>query len=629
MNELTVALLALTLTVGSLARVDTVARAIAKTRGIGMVTTAPKSGRPGRDTSSSAQNVFIKPFDPFRDSRLSRRRKEPITFDHFAHTGSVLYRDSDGTVVINGPLTENNLQAVISSFGAATRSLRIESAQSLSSDLKIPSNVTVTLGSTGSINYGTHNLTINGPFQAPLRQVLVGTGTLRFGGNAAAEYFPQWTGASPTASGSVNRLAAQTMLDAMPAGGKVRLTEMFPISGTGPQLLLISKRLYLEGNGLTGFIVDSGVPASTDVIRVSIVGEGRFVTIKDLTIIPASGRPSRYGIHLDISAPRQRLADLLITGCYIEQLGSQAIHLSNPLPNRDGFFVSQIERNFLVGGISLQNAGDSISIIDNTIAGAGLGIDLSTVPGAMMTVIERNNLTSAGGQVRISSGDQLRIEKNNIEQVSTYTGSSNAMVELAGSSGAHLVNTIVRGNTINPLGRVANLIKIDYAEDAVIEDNNLQKGTGTGIVITANALDTKVRPNRWGTAEIAPSIDDNGVGTRNVDKSLAVVAAGWANNGVPIKNAVSRKDSEGWVQLQGLIVATRTPSLPVSLFTLPVGHRPSAPIHLPVLVSTAAGPVVMGRIQITTGGVVVLETGPTATNDSVSLEGIRFFAAEP
>ena len=505
--------------------------------------------------------------------------------------------------------------------------------------LNIPANVAVDYTEGGAFKLTTgRTLTVSGPQIAPLRQIfydaLAYQGTVSFAGNASVSTLPpEWwtTNSSP---GTTDMTAAiNAAIQAANAGNTIALTSSYLLSGSGAELLLVNKNVNLVGIGANGTFLNvaASVGGTVDVIHVNIAGSARFLTIRNLTIVPVSGHPARYGINLDVSQPNHALANVSIVENYIEQFGSQCIHLSNPIPNPDGFFVSQIQRNFLVGGISLQNSGDSNAIRDNTIAGAlaDIGIDISTVPGATKSIIDGNNITTARGAIRIQSGGQISIMNNNIEQVFTYRGSSNAMVDIAGSSGAQVIGTVIKNNTINALGKVTNLIRVDYAEHTIIEDNNLQKGTGSSITITANALNTDVRPQRWGTAEIAPSVMDLGRGTKGVNKTPTLVA-GWVSDGTQTAVAKYWKDSANQVHFGGLIITTlNPPNFPVVLWTLPVGFRPATTIYLPITALTASGQAVAGYVRVTEGGAVSLENPNMALNDRITLDGVNFPAAVP
>lgn len=407
-----------------------------------------------------------------------------------------------------------------------------------------------------------------------------------------------------------------------PAGG-------YLVSGSGSEIFLITKLMNIFAESTTtGLVVKANVPNTTDVIRVNIPGEVRFVTIRDLIIVPESGTPARYGIHLDVTDPNNKLANMLISRVRIEQLGSKSIKLSNPIG--DGFYCNQIEKSLLVGGIELERCGDSVLIHENTITGRGIGVDMSAVDGSIEQSISFNNITSTGGSIRIKSGDQLNILYNNIEQVSDFTGSSGAMIEVVGRTDASIIGTKIIGNSLNgnlPTIKPTHLIKVDYAEDTVIENNNLQKGSGESVYISENAKDTKLGPNRWGSAEIASSVVDLGIGTRNVWQA-PIIVTGWQNAGAPANPVGFLKDNNGFVHFRGAIITTlNNPTVPTTLFTIPLGFRPSKEIWVVMYGLSTVGNF-SAYVKITSQGAVILESGPSRLYDNISLENIMYFASE-
>lgn len=76
----------------------------------------------------------------------------------------------------------------------------------LTSDTTVPSNIHV-LALKGTLFYGPYTLTINGSFSAGLYQVFSGDGNVSFGDGAVDKVYPQWWGASPSASESANTSA--------------------------------------------------------------------------------------------------------------------------------------------------------------------------------------------------------------------------------------------------------------------------------------------------------------------------------------------------------------------------------------------------------------------------------------
>lgn len=401
------------------------------------------------------------------------------------------------------------------------------------------------------------------------------------------------------------------------------------LNGNGTELIKVNKSVDLVGESpRTTLAISSSVPNTTDVIRYDIPSKVRFLTIKNLTIAPVSGTPARHGIHFDVTDSNQQIANSLVERIYVEQLGSSCIKVSNPT-NNDGFFANHIEKCFLVGGVTLERCGDSVVLRDNIITGNGIGIDMTAVPGAAQVVIETNNITSKAEKIRIGAGAlQVKITRNQLEQVFDYEGASGALVLIEGNAQGSIISCDIIGNNINgaiPTIKPANLIKLDYAEATVIKDNYLQKPQGTSIYISASSKDTKIGSNRWGTAEIEPSVTDFGIGTRNVWQ-VPTIASGWQNNGTPTDDVGFMKDSDGYVHLKGLIITTlNPPTLPVIMFSIPPGFRPKKSGYH-IAYGTSGGVNHPIFINITATGSVVVQDGVSALYDIISFEDIKYFA---
>ena len=288
------------------------------------------------------------------------------------------------------------------------------------------------------------------------------------------------------------------------------------LKGSGTELLLINKALRIVGEtSATTLLVDSTVGETTDIIRVDIAGTVRNLSIQNLTILPNSGTPGQHGINIDVTDAGQQIAELLISRVHIYAVGGKSINLTNPTATA-AFYHSWIEKCVLYKGIYLERCGDNVSISDNIITGAGIGIEVSTeVGGVSQLLISHNNITSKGGAIKLTSGDQTKIVYNQIEVPDGFTGSS--LVDIAGNETTPLIMATIADNNINgncdkdPMA--TNLISLGYTIDAIIRDNNLQKGSVDSVVVTANAVDTRIDHNHWGHPEISPSISDAGTNT--------------------------------------------------------------------------------------------------------------------
>lgn len=105
-------------------------------------------------------------------------------------------RQYDKSVGIN-PTWFSSLSTALTSIGSSDTSFVISDTITLSSNVVIPSNITLTIKKGGLIILGNFNLTINGSFEADRYKVFstTGTGKVIFGTSSIDAQFPEWDGA--------------------------------------------------------------------------------------------------------------------------------------------------------------------------------------------------------------------------------------------------------------------------------------------------------------------------------------------------------------------------------------------------------------------------------------------------
>ncbi len=428
-----------------------------------------------------------------------------------------------------------------------------------------------------------------------------------------------------------DRTAIQNAINAAQVNGGI---VYFPagnylLDGTGTELLLITGQIHLLGAGARSkLVVASTVSSTTDVIRIKPTTFAGFgYGIDSIYIAPQSGTPARHALNIDITNADQIMAKLYIQNSNFYQFGGRAIYLTNPT-NLDGFFTSIIQNNLFYGGLSLQNAGDSLNFIGNTFTGTNAALDLSLVSGAAQVVIAFNNITSAGGAVRVTGGSQIKILHNQIEQVVAHTGPDNAMISIEGLPTNYVQFVEITGNNMNAHTFVANNIRLNYSAYAQIRNNVLTK-EGAGpfnnyINILSNAVSTGIDADNYfgtptGTVSYSTAITDNGSYTNGVKKSATLLNS-WVNyDTANWESASFMKDSDGFVHLSGLIKnGTTTPG--TVIFTLPANFRPKL-AHKFSVVSNNGSTSVLGDVNVLATGEVMLISG---SNGYLSLDGISF-----
>jgi hypothetical protein len=435
-----------------------------------------------------------------------------------------------------------------------------------------------------------------------------------------------------------DRAAIQSAIDAAEVDGG---TVYFPagvyyLDGDGSELLLIEKQIRLLGDGYRSILAVAGtVPNTTDVIRINPTDFAYLYGINGITITAAKftdplNPPARHAINIDIQEGNEvyYFAKFNMENCFIGIFGDYSIKLTNPY-NIDGFFTSVFQNNVINGGMDLDRAGDTLNIIGNQITGPRTGVKLSMVPGASHVTISHNNITSHGGAIHLTSGSQVKILYNQIEQIWSYTGTEDAMISINGSQITEIIGNNMNGfGSINKPGtvKVANNIRVHGANKTRIHSNYLSAGTGANIVLDPEARNTEIGSSNifFSTAGafVTPTtgVVNDGVGTMGVEKAAAL-QNGWQNYGLDFQEASFIKGDDRIVHLSGLI-ADGTTTLGTLLFTLPESYRPQKKQKFVV---SSSGGLIAGDIEVHPNGDVILAYGSSVY---LSLSGISFSAED-
>ncbi len=375
--------------------------------------------------------------------------------------------------------------------------------------------------------------------RTPLLFALIGTSLLAQQKDSSVRY-PGFVYAS--VYGYTNA-GLQAAIDATPAGGTVFVSGAYAFSGTGDQLILINKSINIKcaGWGLTNFIVNASVGASTDIIRVR--GQNVGTTIKDCQISAASGTPGRHGIHLDATSTvngDNYISNFQVMHNLIGTLGGQGIQMTLNAPNTDGVFTGAIKYNN-VTGIDGENSGDGISIEENIIQGAN-GIHLNSVSGAYQNTIEKNRLVGCKS-IWVEHAWYPQVVANQLE-LGASCAANDAGINITGTALRPVLNPHIQGNQIFLLGTsgIYN-IKIDYTVEASIDDN-------TCGIVTSNYRCIRRTGNQIGTIYGVNHVGDlpqlvfmysgtDGAGDIKMDQTGLNNVAGQANVGSIKTNPLS------------------------------------------------------------------------------------------
>jgi len=235
--------------------------------------------------------------------------------------------------------------------------------------------------------------------------------------------------------------------------------------------LTITARLHMYGDGAGVSIIQTSSAAECIKVTVPLGYGNTFSYFNDFGIQPATAGGGTNGLACVLTsagASYSYMSNFVIERVYVGDFGNYGLYLNNTVANADGFFTGTIHRCWISNGINLYKVGDSINIEENTItdgahittahAGGNVGIIANVLSGARQVVIRSNNITTSGGAIAITSGEQVRIENNQCEfpffgYDKPYGASNSATV--AYNALIYLYNatyTEIRGNTIQPGG---------------------------------------------------------------------------------------------------------------------------------------------------------------------------------
>lgn len=240
----------------------------------------------------------------------------------------------------------------------------------------------------------------------------------------------------------------------------------FRIEGTGVAIFEQRKPGVLVGEpGKSIFLLDNNVPNSRCVFHVNpdplYSGHGDGYGFYGITIQPETYNVGigLHGIIYNTTATGQYLRQPFVEKCGIHQMSGNAIVSVNS--NQDGIAMLRVIANqYLLGGIALNNCGDSTQIKENIIAGAGIGVFVSPVPGATRLSIVDNNISSVGGCVYLQNPNSYHLQGNNMEQNAGYNGGVGAMVFVQNALGGSIEN-----NQFQSMGNTSCLRRLNCVND--------------------------------------------------------------------------------------------------------------------------------------------------------------------
>ena len=521
------------------------------------------------------------------------------------------------------------------------------------------------------------SVTLTGPFVSDLshRFDTSAGGTITFYAQCP-EVYPQWWGA--VGDGVHDDTAAiQAAINATPYAGVLQMVNSVPGSISQFKVttsLIFPRPIHFRGQGYgTVILVATAFDVATDVLiyRPTAGTGSEYVEFSNFYLLPESGTPGRDALLLDLAAAGTSLQKLMVDRVVLRARNGRAIHASNPSADHDAVFASDIRGCSLFGGVYLQGAGDSMTLLGNTITSDpsatadgckwGVEVDLiSTVDpfgaDSSCLLIQGNNITAQGGAMLIKKGPRTRFLYNNCELYGPVIGGTfvtngtnnphKALIDIDGLDAKHVSQTEIRGNFFGPTTHSLNfIVRVNYADDTVIEDNTVYPtgdgsggwwnnaptttpktfdATWSGIDVTENAIRTYVGPQVWDPAGIvANRTSDAGSGTRGIPRLLTALANSWANLGYPYTAAKAVIDRNGMCHLFGNI-AGGTMTTGTTILTLPAGFLPADTSFCSVGTASGTTPT-LGLLLVRSTGVI--ETFTITANDVLCLNDVTFLVA--
>ncbi len=415
---------------------------------------------------------------------------------------------------------------------------------------------------------------------------------------------------------------------ALNIGGDIFIPPLLPgdiYQITSP--LVISKPTRLFGAGVNSQIVGaSSFTATDDVIRIiPAAGVQRITYALERFTLGIVGGAGRHCVHIDltsVSNPSLYMFDM--DRMYLNNTGGRSLKLTNPT-NQDGFYTSTIRGCAIHSGIWMERCGDSVIFTENQITLDKCGIELSFTNGAAQIIIDKNNMTSAGGAILLHNGTQVKITNNQIEQIPAYTGAEVALITLKGDT-AQIYDCDITGNNINTLGNISHCIDVQGATDTRIEGNTMVGATHVRVGASAvrTVVATSNRFNNLSYVIVPMVVTDTGAETAGPWKTVTVFSNSWvADDAVnwPVRYS---KNEAGIVTVEGMVRGGTT-GTGTTVFNLPAGYRPvGAGNNRYAVIANAGGVWGTGSIQLLGTGDVQYMSG---TNSNL---GVFFtFRAAP
>lgn len=280
--------------------------------------------------------------------------------------------------------------------------------------------------------------------------------------------------------------------------------------------------------GGTVFLLSASFPADCDVFRFAGTKPLQGRTLKNFLVRPFIGASAFYGQHMiNFDGVEDAYYEFQVTieNVYLTNNAAStgyAIRSSGSASNAGGV-VNQmtIQNNFLMSGIKMTLAGDTIRILNNGIGANSVtgscGVDVTQFTGGGHLYIAGNNINNTSCRVKVGQSASARVVDNYIET------NANGVV----STGIEFTSTAswpsASGNLITNNGNQSGSVGVAIGASVVgaqVEDNTIVVPSGA-TAITNAGTDTNFGLNRMyvGGVRANTSITDSGSGSTYVPQS--------------------------------------------------------------------------------------------------------------
>lgn len=429
-------------------------------------------------------------------------------------------------------------------------------------------------------------------------------------------------------------------------GGNYKVRE----ASAGAGYCILNKGVSVRGEGTTFSQISplASVANTVSFMRIAPLNNADIshLVLEDFLIYAniSGSAQGKYGIHILTNTNIANLGALYMRNVYVAPTTDVSVKGENSgAVNAQGVpSLCIIENCYFFEGMDLVDAGDSISIRSNTLKATGTrkGVSAVMVNGAGglagLLNIEGNNIVAEGGACQILNGHDVKVAKNNIEQIAG-AGSNAAVIDIDGATGtitsAHVIDNYIG---ISGTTTVTRAIRINAVNSGVVDVNHIDAGIAitTGIDLTANANSTFVGVNRYDGA-MGSFVLNNGVNTRHESISTTRSGDPWTVYTPAVTTGagtITTSTTDGaWTQINNIVFfraqitvtnnGTGATDLRLSLPVAPIASKEMAVAARNV----TSGQACSGRIRSEVGTLVLISrydgTYPIAAGETVSVSG--------